>query len=73
MVSQNMRRTCEGKHILILITYLKFVIAGDLNKCLKQIKLPSSLKMGTPISELTPNKSAIYISIIGAFIKNHSL
>ena len=58
MVTYDTLRTCEGKHVFFKID-LKFETAVDLNKCLKQIKLPISTYSCAPISELPSDKSTM--------------
>ena len=50
MVTQNVYRTHEGKHV-----FFRFLNALDLNKCLKQIKEPRSLHTYAPNAELPTN------------------
>ena len=54
MVTKKTLRTREGEQAF---KKNKFGTAVDLNKCLKQIKLPSSLHTWAPISDLPSNIS----------------
>ena len=53
--------------VLDVVQRVKFETSFDLNKCLKQIKLPGFFHACTPISELSSNISTMVISDSTAF------
>ena len=63
MVTQNILRKCEGNHY-ISEEKCQIVTVPDLNKCLKQIKLPISLYTCAPISVLPSDLSAMLGSVL---------
>ena len=60
MVTQNMLRTCEENRTFSTEKN-RFATALDLNKCIKQIKLPILRRTCAPFFEVPSNISTMYL------------